>query len=73
MAVTVKVCAVPAVAEAARPVKANTDAAAGATTMPDCVLANAGFTVSATLNDWVPAVFRVTRKLCVPPSAAVKV
>ena len=43
------------------------------TTMPDCVLANAGFAVSATLNDCVPAVFSVTRKLCVPPSAAVKV
>ncbi len=69
----VKVCAVPAVALAGRPMKPNTDAAAELTTMPDCVLAKAGITVSATLNDCVPAVLSVTRKPWVPPSAAVKV
>ncbi len=49
-------------------------AAAGLTWMFDSVpLDWAGVSLSATVRDWVPAVFRVAAKVCVPASAAVKV
>ena len=54
-----------------RPCMANTDAAAGTTTMPVCVLENAGIGhVGDALKVWVPAVFCAATRLRIPPSRA---
>ena len=43
----------------------------GLTTMPPCVAVRPE--ASVTVTDWLPAVLRVTAKVCRPASAAVKV
>ena len=73
MAVTVIVPGVPAVRGVVRPDTARVAAAAGLTTIgywpPVMVLV----TVSRARTESLPAVLRVTLKVCVPALAAVKV
>ena len=68
-----KLPATPAVIGEGKPATVKRLAAAGLTVMPVCVPAPLGITVSLTVMDWLPAVFRVALKVCTPSSAAVKV
>ena len=56
-----------------KPETVSVAAPAGFTTMPLWVPVMVPVTVSVAVIDWVPAVLRVTEKVCVPSSPATKV
>jgi hypothetical protein len=68
----VNVLASPEAMTAGRPCRVKPLAAAGVTTIPDCVPVALATAVSVAVRLWVPAVFSVALNVCVPASAAVK-
>ena len=73
LAVTVKLCATPAVVGLGKPLSTRLAAAAALTTIPLCVPVMEPATVSVAVIDCAPAVFNVPLNACTPASPTVKV